>query len=192
MVSRICVQCGAKFAVPASVVLKGKGVRCSRACVKAAKVDRKQPIDPTARFWSKVDKGTRPDSCWLWMGKKRKGYGWFFIGGDKQIAAHRFAYELEHGEIPQGKEVLHGCDVRACVRHLHLGTQLDNAREAVERNRMAVGEAHGSARLTEAMVREIRIARSSGQTLQAIAERYSVHLMTISDIGRRKTWGWLE
>lgn len=69
------------------------------------------------RFWPKVDKTA---SCWLWQGALyRSGYGAFRYNGQMRVA-HRFAYELLRGEIPDGLTLDHLCRVRACVRPDHL------------------------------------------------------------------------
>lgn len=79
------------------------------------------------RFWDKVDFGNSPrmTCCWLWTGHTvGKGYGRFRLDGRMQLA-HRVAYELDIGPIPDGMVVRHLCDVPACVNpaHLELGTQ---------------------------------------------------------------------
>jgi hypothetical protein len=98
---------------------------------------------PVERFWAKVDKDT-PGGCWEWMASvfvDRYGYGKFNEGtshdDNRTVYAHRFAYELESGPIPDGMHVLHQCDNPPCVNpaHLRLGTHADNMREMVERNR---------------------------------------------------------
>ena len=86
--------------------------------------------DPVTRFWSKVDRSTGPDGCWLWLGwtHKSSGYGGFSYGGTgKNVLAHRFAWELEHGPIPDGKVLVRRCDQGGCVNPAHheLGTQQD-------------------------------------------------------------------
>lgn len=70
------------------------------------------PIRPW-RFFPKVIKG---DGCWEWRGKHNaKGYA---IYG--KTLAHRVAYQLEHGEIPEGLEIDHLCRNRGCVNPAHL------------------------------------------------------------------------
>lgn len=68
--------------------------------------------------------------CWLWMGCARpSGYGWFSRSlPSKREAAHRSSWLLYKGDIPNGMDVLHKCDMPMCVNpaHLFLGTQVDN------------------------------------------------------------------
>lgn len=82
------------------------------------------------RLWAKVDKNggvpeRRPDlgPCWLWTGAKNShGYGHLSRGrrGEGHVAAHRAAYELTVGPIPDGLEPDHLCFNRACVNPAHL------------------------------------------------------------------------
>jgi len=91
-----------------------------------------------ARFWSKVSK---TENCWNWTGWLRLGYGQFNVGRRK-FAAHRVAYELTVGPIPEGMQLDHLCRNTRCVNPAHLepvtpventhrGTQpaADNARK---------------------------------------------------------------
>jgi HNH endonuclease len=81
------------------------------------------------RYNDHVEKG---EECWLWQGAiGEHGYGYISIGGHRVKQAHRVAYELFIGPIPEGKCVLHRCDTRACVRpdHFFLGTPLTNAQD---------------------------------------------------------------
>lgn len=79
------------------------------------------------RFWHKVDKsGPVSDyapelgPCWLWTkGRFSTGYGQQDING-LPTGAHRIAYELERGPIPDGLQLDHLCRVRHCVRPAHL------------------------------------------------------------------------
>ena len=69
------------------------------------------------RFWLKVEK---TEGCWLWTAYRRPdGYGQFRVGS-RMVKAHRFAYELLVGPIPDGRETDHLCRVRHCVNPAHL------------------------------------------------------------------------
>lgn len=74
------------------------------------------------RFWSKVVKV--PDGCWLWTASKVRGYGQFRVtiarGKYRMLKAHRVAYELCKGPIPEGLPLDHLCRVPACVNPDHL------------------------------------------------------------------------
>jgi len=66
------------------------------------------------------------------------GYGRFQAGrGDLAVitTAHRFAWTIEHGPVPQGLVVRHRCDEPLCaaIDHLELGTSADNNWDALER-----------------------------------------------------------
>jgi hypothetical protein len=138
------------------------------------------------RFWSKVDKR---GECWEWTASKFKdGYGAFSVSG-KILPAHRFAYTLTKGPIPDGLFVLHSCDNRACVNpaHLRVGTDADNKQDVVERKRLA-GVRNGYAKLSEAEVVEIRNSYSAGERQQAIATRYGITQACVSYIINRKIW----
>lgn len=80
------------------------------------------------RFWAKVQTG---DGCWLWTASTdSNGYGKIGAGGDhgKTLCAHRVAWELQRGPIPEGWEVDHTCFNRRCVRadHFRLVTRKQN------------------------------------------------------------------
>lgn len=78
-------------------------------------------------FWALADK---TDECWNWSGSiHRLGYGQVRWGGGFR-KAHRVAYELAIGPIPDGLELDHLCRNRRCVRpdHLEPVTHAENVR----------------------------------------------------------------
>lgn len=72
----------------------------------------------TARFWAKVDRAD-PDGCWQWKAGRNDGYGRFKLRGH-HVYAHRFAYEMLIGSVPDGLTLDHLCRNRACVNPSHL------------------------------------------------------------------------
>lgn len=103
-----------------------------------------QPL--AERFWARVDSSGGPDACWPWkLSCRRDGYGQIRVAGCC-VAAHRLAYELAVGPIPDGTGfhgavVMHTCDNRKCCNpaHLHLGSQYDNLRDMYNKGRARPG-----------------------------------------------------
>lgn len=94
----------------------------------------KCPEDVEKRFWDKVDKS---DDCWTWLGSKGpRGYGIVMIQ-DRPVKAHRFAYELTYGAIPEDYVIDHICGVTSCVRpiHLRLATRKQNTEHLTQLRR---------------------------------------------------------
>lgn len=144
------------------------------------------------RFWSKVAVSRR-DDCWEWLaGKNSRGYGMIAIHKIMRLA-HRVAYELAVGPIPEGMCVCHKCDNPVCVNpsHLFLGTQADNVADmdAKGRGNRPAGEHHPRAKLTADQVGEIRRRYTGGRGEQkTLAAEYGVNNQSISDIVLNKRW----
>lgn len=90
----------------------------------------------------------RRGACWPWEGgRDKKDYGVIWRRG-RHVFAHRHAWAMWFGSIPEGLCVLHKCDNPPCVNpwHLFLGTRTDNVHDCIAkgRRRPARGDAHGS------------------------------------------------
>ena len=145
------------------------------------------------RFWSKVDQSNL-SGCWPWTGSRNtKGRGQFMWTDRKPRLAHRVAYWLTAGAIPDGLLVCHHCDNPLCCNpaHFFLGTNKDNTQDMVRKGRAkgASGTHHSNARLTEDQVLEIRAAEGSQK---AIAERFGIPSSHVSNIKSRKKWKHLQ
>jgi hypothetical protein len=91
------------------------------------------------KFWLYITVGPFTD-CWLWHGPTDcdEGYGRLYISRHKHIYAHRLSYELHFGPIPDGLDILHGCDNPRCVNpyHLSAGTHQDNMDDMIAKGRL--------------------------------------------------------
>lgn len=143
------------------------------------------------RFWAKVNK-SEPDHCWNWTGYKfHDEYGQFRYK-TFMLKAHRVAWILTYGPIPDDRCVLHKCDNPSCVNpgHLFLGTRTDNAIDMYNKNRQSRrhGESNPAAKLTENQVIEIKNSLINGIKQRTLAKIYRITETTISDIKFGRTW----
>ena len=151
-----------------------------------------KPKRPTVmeRFESKIER-IPFSGCWIWTAcsKDEDGYGEFGQYGQSR-GAHRVAYELFVGPIPEGTYVLHRCDVRPCVNpaHLFVGTHGDNMRDAAAKGRLGVkrGELHERAKLRSEDVSAMRSAEN--QDPERLSKRYAVSKATIYNVIGCRTW----
>jgi hypothetical protein len=140
------------------------------------------------RFWAYVQK-RRPNQCWDWLGpvSSRDNYGRLHIrlGGIQiQFAAHRVAWTLLRGPIPEGLIVRHLCINRLCCnaldapgeRHLALGDDAANSRDRV------LSGANPARKLTLPIAREIRRLHELGRSIRRLAHEHDVSESTIKKI----------
>lgn len=140
------------------------------------------------RFFSyiEVEEST---GAWKWKGgKTSSGYGAFWFNG-KTVSAHRFAYKIINGPIPDRIQVCHkyehlGRD-NVNPGHLFLGTGFDNMRDAASKHRTAHGTKNGQCKLTEQDVAEIR---KSSKSCLILSKEYGVSGAKISQIRRGVSW----
>lgn len=153
---------------------------------------------------AKVEK---TDSCWNWIGCLHKsGYGWVTSSGKTQLA-HRLAYKIFKGIIPQELCVCHSCDNKRCVNpdHLWLGSQAENIKDRDSKGRQVSpsgekhrfrlypesvpkGSAHPLAKLTEPQVLAIKSRYSLGWSVRVLAKEYGVNVPAVYKLLNGKTW----
>lgn len=143
------------------------------------------------RFWLKVKKVEDPMACWPWMGANdgKRGYGRLRFKG-KRVPAHRIAYRLSNGQIPEGLGVLHHCDNPTCCRpdHLYAGSPKQNSTDMVSRGRSLIGRKNHKAKLTELEVEEIRRLHADGFGVHRISKRFQMARSGIRAIVLGKHW----
>lgn len=132
------------------------------------------------RFWSRVDK-IELTGCWLWDGYINKNrYGtWSYSedGKTRTVYAHRAAYELLRGPIPDGLVLDHQCRVRFCCNpdHLVATTQKRNlarsksGQAGADRNRSKTHCPQGHAYSGD----NLHIAPDGKRVCRACARRYT-------------------
>lgn len=186
----ICEQCGRIFKTNPVYVRKGTARFCSRACQSAAAA-----IAPEQQLERHVDRSGGPESCWPWMAHRDKdGYGRFSVGARRQVRAHRAAWEIANGRpVPEGLLVRHLCEGGGnpwCCnpKHLQVGTVRDNREDMVRADRDIRGERSANAKLTDAVVIEIRQRVTSGESRSAIARELGVTNGLVSHIALRRAW----
>lgn len=115
-------------------------------------MNKKTP--PEQRFKTKYT--INGNGCWLWKTFNGRTYPSFTL--DKVRKAHIASYMMFNGNIPKGKVVRHTCHNTGCVnpKHLILGTQKENIKDAIMANRFVSGEASKKSKLTYSQVLEIR------------------------------------
>lgn len=128
-----------------------------------------------ARFEAKV--AVVESGCHEWQSTiHRDGYGkfWHETG---QVQAHRMAYQIYKGEVPEGLWVLHKCDNRKCVNpeHLYLGDAKQNVSDMHTRGRFV-----GRTKFGLDLVEKAKAMYAEGRSQQAIADELGINQTTVS------------
>ena len=139
---------------------------------------------------------TSSSHCWDWKGRKQnrnsksKGYG--LIAINKSVfRVTRILYYLVYREDPLNNVIRHTCDNSHCVNpyHLLIGTQQDNLDDAKRRDRIARGSSKKNSKLTEELVRQIRLEWQLAPTSwRHGAKLYGINYNTFKSMILKKTW----
>lgn len=141
--------------------------------------------DHERRFWALVDRKA-PDACWEWRGQldPQRDYGVLLRQKNRRrmrLRAHRVAYELVYGPIPEGMLVLHACDNPPCCNpaHLSLGTHEENRRQKIDRRRhLGVGRPPG---LTNGQRRaQVIQCYHEGRSIRETASLLGMHYASVT------------
>lgn len=152
-------------------------------------IERPYMASKLVRFMTKVRVNHEDtNACWHWIGAgKGNGYGSFVWDGNA-TQAHRAAYMLFRGEIPEGHDVCHSCDNRSCVNpdHLFTGTRKRNMEDCA-----AKGRTTGFHRkhLKEFQVQEVRRRLNTGLTARQVSKQMGIAYITVNSIKKGKTYG---
>lgn len=143
-------------------------------------------------FWNRVS-AADANGCMNWVSFMHKdGYGALSYQS-RYWLAHRLAWNLAKGQIPDGYCVCHTCDNRACCNpdHLFLGTHADNMHDMRDKGRrkgINTGTGNGRAKLTDEQVSDIRASYTDGARQVDLASKFSVSQAMVSAIIRKANW----
>lgn len=179
-------DCGNSKLMQGTELRRGHGLHCG--CQRRSRYGVK-PTPIEERFL-RAPKIMTPTGCIEWqMARDVDGYGLIGRGQSRgNVRAHRMAWELARGPIPDGMWVLHKCDNPPCCNpeHLFLG---DNAINSLDRDQK--GRCRHVARgslFTEQDVSQIRYMLDCGVRPATVAKIYDVKPVSIHRIKLRKSW----
>jgi hypothetical protein len=114
------------------------------------------------------------------------GYGRFRVDADNVVLAHRFAWKLEHGELPPLiRHVV--CNTPLCCETSHMapGTHQDNMDDMKK-----AGRQRGKL-LPEQVRLIVKLHTERGMSAEELGERFKVSKLAICKLLDGRTWGKL-
>jgi len=116
---------------------------CSDECrARTRNKRRRKSAGPRPLAERLAAKLARDGDCTVFVGHRNEhGYGVIRSDEGRTMLAHRAAYEVHRGPIPDGMHVLHRCDNPPCCDpgHLWIGTHIDNMRDRDAKGRTLRG-----------------------------------------------------
>ena len=131
--------------------------------------------------------------CWEWQGRKNPdGYGYMTV--DKSSKGVHRVVGMMKKDFKKGLSVLHHCDNRACANpeHLFVGTQKDNVKDMIRKERNTRGEAMRYSKLTDNDVRKIKDLLKDCVKQPIIAGIFKVDRSIISRINTGESWKHIQ
>lgn len=197
-----CNHCGTTAALVATHVRRAtrekRRLFCSRRCAGYAKrtstgnyrVRLRRTPPRGLSLAERLDWSSIPEpmsGCFLWLDHvSGNGYAKFRRQGN-WYAAHRAAWEVAKGPIPEGLFVCHKCDVPSCVNpnHLFLGTHDDNMADRDAKGRHGHGPSHWAAEIT--LEQAVAIYLTIGEQ-RAIGRQFGVSQTIVWQIKSDRHW----
>lgn len=131
----------------------------------------------------------KPCGCWEWQGAKSiQGYGQIEFE-NKTWRTHRLMAHIKVADVLDTSIVCHRCDNPCCINpeHIWVGTQKQNVddRDKKGRRNQARGARQGSAKLTEELVKQIRL---DPRRHQIIAADYGITRAHVGNLKANRAW----
>lgn len=190
--ARLCDFCSSAFQIVPARDVPGARRFCSRHCLAMDK-KRRWAAGASGRFWAKVDRSAGSSACWPFIGARLpSGYGKTAFDAH-HILAHRLAFELECGPVPEGLYVCHHCDNPPCCNpaHLFAGTPRENQHDMIRKGRSRKkprpGEANPRAKISEAQAIAIRCAPDTASAI-ALGSEFGLAQATVRQIRCGRLW----
>lgn len=192
-VTHTCHCCQSTFMIKATKLTQTAGNYCSWSCYTKG---RKRA--PEERFWEKVARCNHETlclyCCWPWQARcNNEGYGSFYPTSNKDIKAHRYAWELHNQQdMPKPFLACHWCHNPTCCNPLHIykGTSQQNRQHSIHDGRITFPKGIYSprARFTETDITRIRTLAAQGISNHTIAQQEKAHPSTIGNIVTGKSY----
>lgn len=147
------------------------------------------------KFYDDVVRNYDGNDCLIWpYARNPQGYAPITIDG-KTREISRLLCEEANGPPPTPKhEAAHSCGNGrlGCVtkKHLSWKTRTENQADRLVHGTHSRGERHGSAKITEEQVHEIRSLKGH-MTQQKIADRFGISCTNVRKILSGNGWSWL-
>lgn len=200
-----CAHCQKDVALVATAVRRarkqGRKLFCDVKCMGLARIDTARPYSrkrpPVRRGrrhglslaeiieWNGIPEPTT--GCSLWLGPlSNNGYGHFRYD-NRDLLAHRVAYELAKGPIPDGLFVCHRCDFPPCVNpdHLFPGTHQDNMDDMAAKDRRPIKDRHFASKVDLDLAVQIFQAAGEQRDIGAV---FGVSQTTVWKIKTGQHW----
>lgn len=111
-------------------------------------------------------------------------------GKARSVLVHVMVLEAFAGPRPDGMQAAHldGNSSNNVVSNLQWATIVENQGHKYIHGTMAWGERSAKARLTDALVREMRAKRDAGASVKELSVEYDVSETTVYYVTTRRTW----